>query len=584
MAGSETAAATGATGLGKHRLLAELGHGGMAEVFLAVVCGPAGFNKLLVIKQIRPQLAEEPEFLGMFLDEARLAARLNHRNVVQTNEVGQQNGRYFIAMEYLEGQPLNRVLHRFQKVGGLPLDLHLRVVSEVLAGLHHAHELTDYDGTPLGVVHRDITPHNIFITYDGQVKVVDFGIAKALNSSSETRSGVLKGKVAYMAPEQARGEQVDRRADLFSVGVVLWEAVTGRRLWKGVPDLTILQRLLKGEIPPPRSVNPAVPEPLEAVILKCLARDRDDRYATALDLQADLDAHLDAQEERGSARDLGKLISKQFDADRIKIRGIIEEQLRGKPSTSPHVESHRLPVLDAPMSLSSSGSSPPSGDRLSFSSPSSVQTPGSGRISVSPSPSSTGPSSLFVSAETGNEEDAPPRRRLFKAAAALAAGGLLVLGLWGITRDPEASTRLPAAAHAAAAIPAATTVAAPSPPPVVAQIEISITASPPEARIFLDDRPLERNPFKGTLPVDAGPHQLRIEARGHATQSKSIALDRNLVLELALQKDAGAEKLPGRLPAPAPASASAPAADNDPMTRPGAKPRRTLDTSNPYAR
>ncbi|MFS8067201.1 MAG: serine/threonine-protein kinase, partial [Byssovorax sp.] len=554
---------------------AELGHGGMAEVFLAVVCGPAGFNKLLVIKQIRPQLAEEPDLLGMFLDEARLAARLNHRNVVQTNEVGQQDGRYFIAMEYLEGQPLNRVLHRFQKVGGLPLGQRLRVVSEVLAGLHHAHEVTDYDGTPLGVVHRDITPHNIFITYDGQVKVVDFGIAKALNSSSETRSGVLKGKVAYMAPEQARGEQVDRRADLFSVGVVLWEAVTGRRLWKGVPDLTILQSLLKGEIPTPRSVNPAVPEALEAIILKCLARDREERYATALDLQADLDAHLDAQEERGSARDLGKLISKQFDADRIKIRGIIEEQLRGKSPTSAQVESHRLPVLDAPMSLSSSGSNPPSGERPSFSS-----SPGSGRISVNASPSSTGPSSLFVSAETSNEEDAHPRRRLIKAAAALAAGGLLVLGLWGITRDPAASTRLPAAALAPTATPAATTVVAPSPPPVVAQIEISIAASPPEARIFLDDRPLERNPFKGTLPVDAGPHQLRIEARGHVTQSKSITLDRSLVLELALQKGAGAEKLPGRLPSPAPATA----ADNDAMTRPGVKPRRTLDTSNPYAR
>jgi serine/threonine-protein kinase len=579
MAGSETAATTRAAGLGKHRLLAELGHGGMAEVFLAVICGPAGFNKLLVIKQIRPQLAEDPELLGMFLDEARLAARLNHRNVVQTNEVGQQNGRYFIAMEYLEGQPLNRVLHRFQKVGGLPLGLHLRVVSEVLAGLHHAHEVTDYDGTPLGVVHRDITPHNIFITYDGQVKVVDFGIAKALSSTSETRTGVLKGKVAYMAPEQARGEQVDRRADLFSVGVILWEAATGKRLWKGVPDLTILQRLLKGEIPTPRSVNPAVPEPLEAIILKCLARDRDERYATALDLQAELDAHLDAQEERGSARDLGKLISKQFDADRIKIRGIIEEQLRGKSSPSLQVESHRLPVLDAPMSLSSSGSNPPSGDRPSFSSPSSVQTPGSGRISGSTSPSSTGPSSLFVSAETSEEEDAHPRRRLFKAAAALAAGGLLVLGLWGITRDPPASAPLPAAALAPTATPAATTVVAPSPAPVVAQIEISIAASPPEARIFLDGRPLEHNPFKGNLPVDAGPHQLRIEARGHATQSKSIALDRNLVLDLALQKDAGAEKLSGRLPAPAPT-----VENDDAMTRPAVKPRRTLDTSNPYAR
>src|ERR1700722_16531169 len=175
-----------ASTLGKYRLIAELGHGGMAEGYLAVAGGPAGFNKLVVIKQIRPQLAEDPEFLGMFLDEARLAARLSHPHVVQTNEVGQEGERYFIAMEYLEGQPLNRIVHRLQKSGGLPLALHLKIVGDALLGLHHAHELVDYDGTPLSVVHRDVTSHNVFVTYDGQVKVVDFGIAKALNSSTET--------------------------------------------------------------------------------------------------------------------------------------------------------------------------------------------------------------------------------------------------------------------------------------------------------------------------------------------------------------------------------------------------------------
>src|SRR4051812_12396895 len=162
MDGSPGSTGTGANSLGKYRLIAELGHGGMAEVFLAVVRGPAGFNKLVVIKQIRPQLAEDPEFLGMFLDEARLAARLSHPNVVQTNEVGQEGSRYFIAMEYLEGQPLNRVVHRLGRSGGLPLAMHLKVISDTLAGLHHAHELADYDGTALNVVHRDVTPHNIF--------------------------------------------------------------------------------------------------------------------------------------------------------------------------------------------------------------------------------------------------------------------------------------------------------------------------------------------------------------------------------------------------------------------------------------
>src|SRR5690349_17441022 len=166
-------------------------------------------------------------------------------------------------MEYLEGQPLNRIVHRLQRAGqSLSLGMHLRVLIEVCSGLHHAHELTDYDGTPLGVVHRDVTPHNVFVTYDGQVKVVDFGIAKALNSSAETRTGVLKGKVAYMAPEQARGERVDRRADVFSVGVMMWEAATGRRLWKGVPDLTVLHRLINGDIPSPRGIDPDVPEGL----------------------------------------------------------------------------------------------------------------------------------------------------------------------------------------------------------------------------------------------------------------------------------------------------------------------------------
>src|SRR5580700_9413380 len=315
----------GANTLSKYRLIAELGHGGIAEVFLAVVRGPAGFNKLVVIKQIRPQLAEDPEFLGMFLDEARLAARLSHPNVVQTNEVGEENHRYFIAMEYLEGQPLNRVIHRLQKAGGLSLAMNLRVIADALAGLHHAHELTDYDGTPLGVVHRDVTPHNVFITYDGLVKVVDFGIAKALNSSSETRTGVLKGKVAYMAPEQARGERVDRRADLFSMGVMMWEAATGKRLWKGVPDITILQRLLSGEIQTPRSVKPEVPEKLETIIMKALSHQREDRYETAADLQNAVDAYLEETGERASARDVGKLIGTHFEADRHKIKGIIEE-------------------------------------------------------------------------------------------------------------------------------------------------------------------------------------------------------------------------------------------------------------------
>ncbi|HSN97842.1 MAG TPA: serine/threonine-protein kinase, partial [Candidatus Nanopelagicales bacterium] len=303
--------------LGKYRLIAELGHGGMAEVFLAVAQGPAGFNKLTVIKQIRPQLADDPEFLAMFLDEARLAARLNHPNVVQTNEVGHDGNRYFIAMEYLEGQPLNRVLHRIGR-DKIPLAMHLRLIADGLSGLHYAHELADYDGTPLEVVHRDVTPHNVFVTYDGQVKVVDFGIAKAMSSSSETRTGVLKGKVSYMAPEQARGVRVDRRADIFSVGVMLWEAAVGKRLWVGVPDIAILGRLASGDLPRPSQVRPDVTPELEAVVLKAMALSREARHQTAGELQEDIERLLDRMGERVAMRDVGQLIAQHFQEERGK--------------------------------------------------------------------------------------------------------------------------------------------------------------------------------------------------------------------------------------------------------------------------
>lgn len=317
-----TEAASGA--LGKYKLIAELGHGGMAQVFLALARGPAGFNKLAVIKQIREQLADDPEFLTMFLDEARLAARLNHPNVVQTNEVGEDGKRYFICMEYLEGQPLNRVIQRLGRENGLSLGVTLRILVEALAGLHHAHELTDYDGTPLQIVHRDVTPHNIFITYAGQAKIVDFGIAKALSQSAETKAGVLKGKVAYMAPEQARGDKVDCRADVFSVGVIMWEALVGRRMFKGLTDVVIIQKIVNGQLQSPRSANPDVDEKLDAVCMKALAHNKEDRYESAAEFAAAIESALDAMGDRSSLRDAGKVIQQSFEPERARIKALVE--------------------------------------------------------------------------------------------------------------------------------------------------------------------------------------------------------------------------------------------------------------------
>jgi serine/threonine-protein kinase len=547
-----TATAGASYDLGKYRLIAELGQGGMAEVFLAVVRGPAGFNKLVVIKQIRPQLADDPEFLGMFLDEARLAARLSHPNVVQTNEVGQEGNRYFIAMEYLDGQPLNRLAYRLQKGDGFSLSMHVKVLIDTLGGLHHAHELVDYDGSPLGVVHRDVTPHNVFVTYEGHVKVVDFGIAKALNSSIETRTGVLKGKISYMAPEQARGHRVDRRADIFAVGVMLWEAAVGRRLWKGVPDVAILQLLGAGEIPAPRSIRPEVPEKLEAIILKALSQRPDDRYATAAELQTALEGYLDESGERVHSRDVGKLISRAFEAERAKIKALIDQQVAAKPSSGVH----SLPVIEQ-ITHSGSADGPRSG---SDGSSDKVEIVGAGASSSSYTAKSA--------PATAASKPAEGARRGPVAAIAVVGAAVLALGFWQVTKRSS----LPAAA--------------------ASTVEITVAANPSDAKVFLDDQALPGNPAKAQVPKDGTAHQVRVEAPGYASRTDRITFERDRAIDVTLVKDVGnADKQPSaaasdattpeapptpaapRRTAPPPARVVAPAPTPAPAPAPSVSPR-----------
>ncbi|MEZ4371282.1 MAG: serine/threonine-protein kinase [Polyangiaceae bacterium] len=309
--------------LGRYRLLSLLGRGGMASVHLAVSEGPAGFNKLTVIKELLPELAHDPEFLGMFLDEARLAARLRHPSIVQTHDVGQEAGRFYLAMEFLDGQPLSRVTQRLADLGApLSREHYIRVLMEVLSALDYAHHLCDYDGRPLEIVHRDVSPQNVFVTYDGQVKLVDFGIAKAVDSNTETRTGVLKGKVKYMSPEQAAGDKVDARADLFAVGVMLFEAVTGERLWAGMRNVTVVSRLLRGEIPDPREVKPELPDSLYVILKTALAPDINERYPSAGAFRSDLEAYL-ATRPRANLPQLGERIANAFVHERNDVQRVI---------------------------------------------------------------------------------------------------------------------------------------------------------------------------------------------------------------------------------------------------------------------
>lgn len=314
--------------LGKYRLIAELAHGGMGTVYLAVALGPAGFHKLVVIKQLRPAFAGNASFREMFLQEARLAAYLHHPNIVQTYEIvcDAEQGHY-IVMEYLEGVSLKRAVRKLRARGSPKAPaVYERVILDVLAALEYAHDLKDFDGKPLDLVHRDVNPDNILVVYGGYTKLFDFGIAKAANSNQETQAGILKGKLRYMAPEQMTGDAIDRRTDLFAVGGMLWDALVGRALWEGSRSIDVMSGLVQGTIPRPRSVNPAVSPELDEICMRALAIEPRDRFPTATALRADLERAFGS--EIMSVEELGALMTSSFDQDRQKMRDLVAEQLR----------------------------------------------------------------------------------------------------------------------------------------------------------------------------------------------------------------------------------------------------------------
>jgi len=359
--------------MGKYTPVARLGVGGMADVFLTIARGPMGFNKLAVVKRLKQ--SEEISHVAMFLDEARLAARLNHPNIVHTYEVGEVDGKFFIAMEYLEGQSLRQLSRALAERGRwLSDELIAFIASHALKGLHHAHELCDFDGTPLGVVHRDVSPQNLFVTYTGEIKLLDFGIAKAAVNSTHTDTGVLKGKVRYMSPEQVGGQHVDRRLDVFSFGVVLWELLARRSLYHGEP-VTILTRIMNQPVPPVRSVRPEASPELEAIAMRAVAMRPDDRYATADAMRADLDHFLGGHEPAMLERELTQLMNEMFAETRDQVRARVKSFLAAAAAeltttSATLMSSGELPVLlHGPLSTTPSGankapSTPPTGSAL----------------------------------------------------------------------------------------------------------------------------------------------------------------------------------------------------------------------------
>jgi len=271
---------------GKYFLVDKIATGGMAEIFKAKSFGAGGFENLLVIKRILSHLSENDDFVDMFVDEAKVSVALQHANIVRVYDFGRVLDNYYIAMECVDGKDVRAVLRKLgRKQIYMPVEFALYIAHEACKGLAYAHEKTDLRGHPYGIVHRDMSPSNVLVSYEGEIKIADFGIAKAEQNTYNTADGVLKGKFEYMSPEQARGEKVDPRSDLFSVGILLYEMLTGRRLFKGESDVATLEAIKAADVKPPSASSPRIPGHIDHLVLKALAQDSDERFQSAADMQ-----------------------------------------------------------------------------------------------------------------------------------------------------------------------------------------------------------------------------------------------------------------------------------------------------------
>ncbi|MET0385405.1 MAG: serine/threonine-protein kinase, partial [Polyangiales bacterium] len=302
----------------RYRVIKRLEAGGMAEVYLGESSSVEGFKKRVAIKRVLPHLAQNENFIQMFLDEARLSARLSHANIVSVFDISARDDTYFLIMEFVDGANLKRILESLHRRGlAFPLPEAIYTCAEACRGLSYAHELHDESGKALGIVHRDISPPNIMLTKRGEVKVADFGLAKAGTQLSQTDPGVVKGKFSYLSPEAANGREVDARADIFSLGIVLWEMLAGRRLFLGETDYATVKLIQQANIPRLSALNNQVDEAFEEIMLKALAREREQRYQSAHEFGDALTGYLFTRQLKVTNYDIAKLVNSAISDDAI---------------------------------------------------------------------------------------------------------------------------------------------------------------------------------------------------------------------------------------------------------------------------
>ena len=533
-----------AVAFGKYELLRKIASGGMGQVFLARERGAV--ERLVVLKLILPHLSEDEEFLTMFLEEARLVARLQHPNLVTILDLLEVEGRHCLAMEYVQGDDVRRLDKQARTKGRLlPPGLVLRIISEAASGLDYAHKARDVHGQPLRLVHRDVSPQNILVGFDGGVKIIDFGVAKAAGSGHQTATGVLKGKYPYMSPEQASGQHIDGRSDQFALGVVLWELLTGRRLFKGETDLMTLRLVKDCQVPPPSQLNSKLPPELDAVVLRALAATPEGRYPDCGALRMALEDYIIQQRMAASTAHLSGYLRELYaeriaaEADPARLDALAEDaDLDSKEKSGPSRSRSGVPGVP---------STPSPAEHKSVAHR--TRSRHSVEALIGPAPASR--QEVTRGTEPLGRPTPPPRRRFpvvpvaVGAAVALVAAGAAIV----LLRKP---TELPVQ-------PPPVEVAQPvQPPPVVPQppsqpqkVELVLDSQPAGAAVQLEGQPLGVTPVKLPLAPDAAPVSVTLSLEGYASATRQVSAANAPTLLVELERRVvNSVKNPGKKPPP----------------------------------
>jgi predicted Ser/Thr protein kinase len=488
------------TRYGRYILLDRINVGGMAEVFRGKMAGVEGFERLVALKRILPNVAADPDFIEMFVDEAKLAVQLQHANIAQTFDLGKEEDTYYIAMEYVSGVDLrsmwDRARHRSRL---LPIAMSCHVMQKVCEGLDAAHRKKDQAGVDISLVHRDVSPQNVLVSYEGEVKVIDFGIARAANKVSKTQAGVLKGKFGYMSPEQVRGMDLDNRSDIFACGVVLYELLVGDRLFLGESDFSTLEKVRNVEMVPPTRLNKNLSPQLERIVMKALAKSRDDRYRWASEMAEDLQRYLFATNQPFARTDLQRYMQQHFKEEMAKERARLD---RFRAITMADVEGAAPP----PRAASVVSMPEPRTEVGGAAMPALAGRPGSvavGPLGATPvMPSMPAAEEAFAAGGLSASMPALPAdagRARLPAWAAGVIGGLsvLLLGVGGV----------------------AVYLAVARPEPGIITVDVTPTA----AEILLDDR-LVANQSPFTLEVEPRTYVLTVRARDHEPVVRALSV------------------------------------------------------------